>query len=668
MNIARLVPHRGLARLAGGCRRLLWGWGTVLLALALIAVAGTVWRIRAIELDEAQRETASLAFALAEQTTRSLQAIDIVLRDITEQMQTNAAVTDSPVKVLGVESVHDLLRERLQQLPQARGLALVDASGKLLNTARRWPVPDLDLSDRDYYNYFLANDSREAFVSAPVHNRVSGAWTIFLARRINAHDGRLLGVAIAGVEISYLEEIFNSINLPRQLMFVLLRRDGTILARHPGRRLPIGGKLPAASPWYGVVAAGGGNFVASGFFGGKRRMISSRPLREYPLVLDVSVAEEEVLGPWRRDALLVSLAAALVIGLAVFLLHNNRRRLRQVQESETSLKRRAEELAQLSARLRLSEARLSQKSRQLETTLTSMDQGLILIDAEGRIALCNERARLLLNVPAELMAACPPFGDLLDYQWRVNRTGKSEETFEEFTRARTQFTKPHAHELRRPDGRVIEVRSVPLAEGGAVRTYTDITERKACEDRSLYFAQHDDLTRLPNRLAFKERLEHALMLAGNDRRGLALFYLDLDRFKAVNDERGHKAGDVLLVEAARRMQAAVRSVDTVARIGGDEFTIILPYLDDDVSARRLAERIIESLNRPFVIDGVPARVGASIGIAFFPQHGLKPDALMARADDALYAAKGAGRNTFRFAKGETAPDAAADAPPIMAAE
>jgi diguanylate cyclase (GGDEF)-like protein len=319
---------------------------------------------------------------------------------------------------------------------------------------------------------------------------------------------------------------------------------------------------------------------------------------------------------------------------------------------------RNRELAELSVQLQASEAHLLQKSQQLQTTLSTMDQGLMMIDGAGCVTVCNSRARDLLDVPGEIVDSHPPFTEILDYQWRVNRSGHAGEDFEAFVRARTDFEHPGAQELRRPSGRVIEVRSVPLKDGGAVRTYTDITERKAREERDHYFARHDDLTRLVNRAAFRERLDQATALADGDRRGLALFYLDLDRFKQVNDAHGHRAGDAVLLQAAQRIQAAVRSVDTVARIGGDEFAIILPYLDDPDSAACLAERLIEALNMPFVAENAAFHIGVSIGIAFFPEHGRTTDSLTLQADRALYQAKARGRNTFVFGKSEAAPAAA----------
>src|SRR6185295_16119763 len=151
---------------------------------------------------------------------------------------------------------------------------------------------------------------------------------------------------------------------------------------------------------------------------------------------------------------------------------------------------------------------------------------------------CNMQAKRLLDLPDDLMAARPTFSTILGYQWHTNLSGREEGSFEEFARKRLVVDRPHTQELKRPDGRVIEARSIPLAAGGFVRTYTDITTRKVAEARVRYLAHHDDLTQLANRIAFRERLEHAFMLARASGRGVAVLYLDLDRFKEVNDTRG----------------------------------------------------------------------------------------------------------------------------------
>jgi diguanylate cyclase (GGDEF)-like protein len=160
-----------------------------------------------------------------------------------------------------------------------------------------------------------------------------------------------------------------------------------------------------------------------------------------------------------------------------------------------------------------------------------------------------------------------------------------------------------------------------------------------------FLAQHDGLTGLPNRALFVDRLRQALALARRDAARVALLFIDLDRFKAVNDTLGHEAGDRLLRAAAVRMQACVREADSVARLGGDEFVILLPRIESAEGARTVAEKLRRALGEPFDVGGREASVSASIGVALYPDDAGDETALLARADAAMYAAKRAGRNT-----------------------
>jgi diguanylate cyclase (GGDEF)-like protein len=162
-------------------------------------------------------------------------------------------------------------------------------------------------------------------------------------------------------------------------------------------------------------------------------------------------------------------------------------------------------------------------------------------------------------------------------------------------------------------------------------------------------ALHDPLTGLANRRLLEDRVRMTLKHARRERGQMALLYLDLDGFKAVNDNLGHHAGDVLLQQVAERLQGAVRADDTVARLGGDEFMVALSRVAGAKEAARVADKIIEALAEPYELEGAAARVTASIGLALYPEHGDNADALMQGADAALYEAKESGKNAYRIA-------------------
>lgn len=186
------------------------------------------------------------------------------------------------------------------------------------------------------------------------------------------------------------------------------------------------------------------------------------------------------------------------------------------------------------------------------------------------------------------------------------------------------------------------------------------SELRASEHRFKQLAQHDVLTGLPNRSLFSDRLNQALAQARRDRAKLAMMYLDLDKFKPVNDTLGHAVGDLLLKEVARRMQACVRESDTVGRIGGDEFVVLLPHVDNQDDALLVAEKIRHALNQPFELEGGHvASISSSSGVAVYPDHGTDDISLSAASDQAMYVAKECGRNQVRLAAAPMVAHAAA---------
>ena len=181
-----------------------------------------------------------------------------------------------------------------------------------------------------------------------------------------------------------------------------------------------------------------------------------------------------------------------------------------------------------------------------------------------------------------------------------------------------------------------------------VAIFADITSEKENEERLQYLAHYDQLTQLPNRILFGDRLKQAMAQARREQTQVAILFLDLDGFKAVNDTLGHNAGDELLLQVAQRLSGCLRATDTVARFGGDEFTIVLPAIDSRESVVRIAHKIGEEIARPFTLDGHDAHITTSIGISLYPDDSKTPQQLLEYADNAMYYAKRHGKNHHEF--------------------
>lgn len=282
----------------------------------------------------------------------------------------------------------------------------------------------------------------------------------------------------------------------------------------------------------------------------------------------------------------------------------------------------------------------------LRTLYEAVPCGIIVRDASGRIVFANAAAKRILRTdldPAEGRLWMPSLArtredgsDLPLSETPGAIAGRTGEPIRDFAMRVTRLDRTDcwllvdAVPLKDDAGRVVQV----------VTSLTDISERKRLETELERRAVTDQLTRLPNRWLFLDRAEQSLRFAKRaGQGGPAVLFADLDRFKELNDRFGHAAGDATLREAAARFQASLRESDTVARIGGDEFGILLPMADGVEEATAVATKLEEALAAPWAFDGRAVRLGASIGIAVAPRDGSGLDALLAAADARMYAIK-----------------------------
>jgi diguanylate cyclase (GGDEF)-like protein len=304
----------------------------------------------------------------------------------------------------------------------------------------------------------------------------------------------------------------------------------------------------------------------------------------------------------------------------------------------TELKRREEELN-------------VQKMR-FEAALQNMSRGLAMFDRDQRLVICNDQFVKVYGLPAHLALPGTPLRDILKY--RVASGSLRAPDRDDFIEARLRVVlagQPSDSIIELNDGRRVAVGHRPMPDGGWVSTHEDVTETCRIQEQISHLARHDALTGLPNRLLFHEFMTGALARA---HRGeiVALHCIDLDQFKGINDALGHVAGDMLLRQVAARLRDCVRDIDLVARFGGDEFAVVQVGLQRPEDAEVLANRIVRVLSQSYVIDGNPASISASIGIAVAPMDGMDTDELLRKADIAMYRSKAEGRQTVRHFSAE----------------
>ena len=288
--------------------------GLGLLVVIVVAALLSIWDRREEAIVNSEQEMSNLGVVLAEQTARWLQTVDLVLEE-TRAMVVAAGI-DTPEQFassMATQEVHRFLADRLKVVPQAGAVGLVNADGRLVNSSRVWPAPDIDLSDRDYFVRLRQNDGAGLYIGAPVISRVTGEWSFFLARRIEGRDGRFVGVVLSSIHTRYVEEFYRAITLREGGSVALLRQDGLMLARYPHVEPAIGQKLAPQSMFYGAVEAGGGTYRSPGYVDGIARVVSVHPLRDFPVVIAVAAAEEAILANWRRQSLLICIGTLCAI-------------------------------------------------------------------------------------------------------------------------------------------------------------------------------------------------------------------------------------------------------------------------------------------------------------------------------------------------------------------
>jgi diguanylate cyclase (GGDEF)-like protein len=480
--------------------------GILIIAAIAVGSAGMWKSSRDRELAGNQRDLKNAALILSEMLNRSFETLQLVQKGIIGKLQSlGLSSHEDYARNMSNLDVQLMIDSSVIGLIQIDAISIFDAEGKLLATSRAGPLPVVSVADRDYF-LALKSDARLAsFVGIPVHNRITNAWTLFLARRVSASNGDFLGVVLAATEVSQFEKLFGSIELGDGSSITLYRDDGVLLARYPRIEKAFGHQYAAP-----VNALEGLQTASARFIGleGKDRLLVAYRVAHFPLFVSAAIDIRTALAEWRSERKVILGAS----GLAV---------------------------------------------------VTIMGMSFLIVRF-----LTEER-----NISEQRL-----------------------------------------------------------------------TEKR---DRLMHMAHHDPLTGLPNRVLFRERLEQALKWIHRNKQ-VAVFFLDLDHFKTVNDSLGHPVGDELLRAVGIRLRSCLIETEVVARLGGDEFAIIQTAITVPADVTDLIERIFKALRAPLELHGHRVLVEVSIGVAIAPDDGIDPDELLKNADLAMYDAKADGRNAYRF--------------------
>ena len=714
-------------------------------------VARTVWTMRQDEWAFAERNNANLVKALEQSLGWTLSAMDQSLQDVATKLEhpevmqlqqevRNTVLFDRPLRAAGIMDVY-----------------VINSQGEIVIDSGAMPPRKANYADRDYFQALMRGEKEGLVIGQPVLGRVTQTWMLPVARAYRGENGRVAGVVVSSIRLSYFNELFKSLDLGPGSGVNLFLGSGTIVSRYPYGDDQVGKSLAGTPNMLRFLAERSGSFVGVAALDGVERFYTFRHVGPYPLVVNVAQSTDVILADWRKSALQLSFFALVLmagcVGLAVLFTRELGRRQQvasQLQQAEHYLrtildnlpstisywdqeqrnrfvnqtsreffgsppevlqgKTAAEvlgtdgyamvqpyvlqalqghpqvfertittasgevrhvhitytpdregsdgpvrgmfaQMTDITERKRMEEELFSEKER-MRLTLQSIGDAVLCTDAQGRVTYINPVAQRMTGWQA--FDAADQDVDVVAPLYHNNGERVEPSPVRQALGSGKPCGPTRGVVLHRKDGHryVVEETASPITDrhghlNGAVMVLHDVTETMALAERMARLAQYDALTDLPNRVLLQDRARQALALARREGKSLAVMYIDLDGFKQVNDRLGHDLGDELLVQFARRMQAAVRQSDTVCRQGGDEFVVLLPGLDGPQQSTVVARKVLAVCQAPFDLQGHEVRVGLSAGLALFPQHGSAFEELARHADTAMYAAKRSGRMQVR---------------------
>lgn len=605
----------------------------LLLLGVLVLMLMLAWQLRQSHDSTVQRvmdNAGNLSFTLHGQLTAALRRIDSNLANIAAQLPVVAL--DAMPQAAERKRLHLMLRRYAENFPEVTGFFVWTRNGDLVATSDALSPEPISIAQRPGY-LALRNDPqlRIAYSDAIV-SRYSGQQTVAVYVPVRDAQGRLHAVVTATLNINRIARSFEALQLPSGSVIFVRRSDNhRLVLRYPHLdgevnrtvRNPIQQRIDEGQ------VAGRERFEA--VTDGRPRLYGFRRLDGYPYYVVVGLSEDGALASWRQSARLV-VAGLVVLGGALFALIWT---MGRVERQRVAAQRDAAMAHEL-----------------LQEAINSISAGITIYDPRDRMVTCNEAHLKIFEGIRDMLQPGRSFDEITRAALERGEFPAAAGDAEAWLARRLRqhrLADGLPHELALRDGRWIQFSEHRTPKGYIVGSRIDITDRKRLEEELREQASTDALTGLPNRRHFRQRLDEELeRVRRHTTREACLLMLDLDHFKKVNDQYGHAAGDSLLRHFADLLRQELRATDTAGRMGGEEFAVILPG-SSMASALGFAQRVCDRLaSRPLHYGAQQLHVTVSVGIAAIGVDDLSADAVLSRADAALYRAKDGGRNQVQL--------------------
>ena len=598
-------------------RRRLFAMVLILNTIVFVLAAFFLYQSRQNYHKEWKGEAANFAHVLELSLSNSIKKMELFLGAAAHELAFHNGASNTAV-------LDHFFQDHRFSLPELNSLVFFDMTGKARYRSDARKPEHQAYGKNTYADFLKSSPSNGRYFVKSFAEYPGGEWLVGIARRIKKSEGGVEGILLGSIKLNHFASALSDIKMGNNAVLALVAEGDAIVIRKQ-KIFRIEQKTATAQRYanpaleeFVKARHQEGIFRIKGATDGLNRMTAVRRIGDYPFYVFVGLAEKDYLSEWRHNAMIVIfvLLAFLVSTVLMMVAINIGwfRRMKLLEELEQKQKK-FYELANMSS-----------------DWFWEFDENYRFVDVNGDLNKSGFSPDVIGLSPWDI-AENVSEGELNAYRHLL----ETQQSFQDF-----QFgARDQEGEMR-----YISINGKPIFdEAGHFKGYhgtgRDITEKRRYEEYVRQMAQYDGLTGLSNRSLFYDRLEHAIRLAKREQRSFALLYLDLDKFKPINDQHGHSAGDQILQMVARRMRTVLRESDTVARLGGDEFAILLPNVTSLPDTENVAEKLIVVLSTPYDLENADEKVsvGVSVGIAFYPEDGLDGDSLMKSADASMYKSK-----------------------------